>query len=149
MLSVAFNSIAGFDDGSDTPKNYKDVLGHKNQAKWWESMKRHFNAIESRGLWKKVPIFSGRKLAANRWVYTEKDDGTHKSRTVAQGLSKVHGKDFTDSHAPVMTDLAFKLALIIKVLKKLHTGQFDIETAFLYSDFDDEIYMRLPDGYVK
>jgi hypothetical protein len=38
MLSAAFNSISGFDDGSDTPKNYKDVLGHKNQAKWWESM---------------------------------------------------------------------------------------------------------------
>jgi hypothetical protein len=31
---AVFNSIAGFDDGSDTPTNYKDVLGHKNQAKW-------------------------------------------------------------------------------------------------------------------
>jgi hypothetical protein len=48
-----------------------------------------------------------------------------------------------------MTDLAFRLALIIKVLKKLRTGQFDIETAFLYSELDEEIYMRLPYGYVK
>jgi hypothetical protein len=24
MLCAAFNTIAGFDDGSDTPKNYKD-----------------------------------------------------------------------------------------------------------------------------
>jgi hypothetical protein len=29
MISAAFNSIAGFDDGSNTPKSYKDVLGHK------------------------------------------------------------------------------------------------------------------------
>jgi hypothetical protein len=40
MLSAAFNSIAGFDDGSDTPTNCKDVLGHKNKANWWESMKK-------------------------------------------------------------------------------------------------------------
>jgi Reverse transcriptase (RNA-dependent DNA polymerase) len=48
-----------------------------------------------------------------------------------------------------MTDLEFRLALIIKVLNKLRAGQFDIETSFLYSELDKEIYMRLPDGYVK
>jgi hypothetical protein len=48
-----------------------------------------------------------------------------------------------------MLDLAFRLALIIKVLKNLRAGQFYIETAFLYSELDEEIYMRLPDGYVK
>jgi Reverse transcriptase (RNA-dependent DNA polymerase) len=75
---------------------------------------------------------SGRKIVGNRWVYSEKSDGTLRSRTVSQGFSQVPGKDFTDSHAPVMTDLAFRLALIIKVLMKLRTGQFDIETVFLY-----------------
>jgi Reverse transcriptase (RNA-dependent DNA polymerase) len=55
------------------------------------------------------------------------------SRTVAQGFSQEPGKDFTDSHAPVITDLAFRLALMILVPNKLHTVQFDIETAFLYS----------------
>jgi hypothetical protein len=58
MLSAAFITIAGFDDGSDTPKNYKDVFGHKNQAKWWESMKKEINAMESNGVWKIVPLFS-------------------------------------------------------------------------------------------
>jgi hypothetical protein len=30
-----FISVSGFEDGSDTPKTYKDVTGHKNQARWW------------------------------------------------------------------------------------------------------------------
>jgi hypothetical protein len=80
MLSAAFNSIAGFDDGSDTPKKYK---GHKNQAKWWESMTKEFHTMESKKVWKIVPLSSmphGRKLVGNRWVYTEKDDGTYRSR---------------------------------------------------------------------
>jgi hypothetical protein len=34
MIQVAFNCVAGFDDGSDTPKTYKEVLKHMNQAGW-------------------------------------------------------------------------------------------------------------------
>jgi Reverse transcriptase (RNA-dependent DNA polymerase) len=34
-------------------------------------------------------------------------------------------------------------------MMKLCTGQFHIETSFLYSDLDEEIYMRIPDGYVR
>jgi Reverse transcriptase (RNA-dependent DNA polymerase) len=79
----------------------------------------------------------------------KKMDGTLRSRTVAQGFSQVPGKDFTDSHAPVLTYLAFRLALIIHVLMKPRTGQFDIKTAFLYSELDEEMYMRIPEGYVR
>jgi Reverse transcriptase (RNA-dependent DNA polymerase) len=115
-------------------------------------MTKEFNAMEIKGVWNIFPLSSmphGRKLVGNRWVYTEKDDRTYISRTVAQGFSQVPGKDFIDSHPPVMTDLALRLALINKVLKKLRTGQFDIETAYLYSELDEEIYIRIPDGYVK
>jgi hypothetical protein len=124
MLSAAFNSIAGFDDESDTPKSYIDVSGHKNQAKWWDSMEKEFHAMESNRVWSIVPLSSmphGRKLVGNRRFYTEKDDGICSPRTVDQGSSQVPGEDLTDSHAPVMTDLAFRLALIITVLKKLCT----------------------------
>jgi hypothetical protein len=55
----------------------------------------------------------GRTVVGNIWVLTEKYDGTLRSRTAAQGFSEVPGKDFTNSHAPVMTVLAFFLALII------------------------------------
>ena len=107
MLHSAFNMTAGFDDGSDIPKHYKDVLGHKNQKEWWESMKREFAAMESKGVWRIVKMSdlpTGRKIVGNRWVYAEKSDGTKKSRNVAQGFSQVPGKDFQDSHAPVMTE---------------------------------------------
>jgi Reverse transcriptase (RNA-dependent DNA polymerase) len=30
---------------------------------------------------------------------------------------------------------------------KLMEGQFDIETAFLYGDLDEEIWMEFPDGH--
>jgi Reverse transcriptase (RNA-dependent DNA polymerase) len=107
MLDAAFNSVAGFDDGSDTPKSYKDVLKHENQKGWWDPMKEAFLTMYG-----KLSMPPGRKIIGNRWVYNEKDDGNLRSRTVAQGFSKVPGQDFTNSHAPVLTDLAFRLALI-------------------------------------
>jgi Reverse transcriptase (RNA-dependent DNA polymerase) len=116
MIQEAFNSVSGFDDCSDAPKNFKEVLKHKNHAGWWASMKKEFHAMETKGVWEVVLMSSmpaGRKVVGNRWVLTAKDDGTLRSRTVAQVFSQVPGKDFTDSHAPVMTDLAFGLSLII------------------------------------
>jgi hypothetical protein len=43
--------VAGFEDGSDVPKSYKDVIGHRNQDKWWEAMKEEFKAMETKGVW--------------------------------------------------------------------------------------------------
>jgi Reverse transcriptase (RNA-dependent DNA polymerase) len=107
MIQAAFNAVSGFDDCSDTPKNYKEVLKHKNQAGWWASMKNEFHAMETKGVWEVVLMSSmpaGRKAVGNRWVLTANNDGTQRSRTVAQGFRAVPGKDFSDSHAPVMTD---------------------------------------------
>jgi Reverse transcriptase (RNA-dependent DNA polymerase) len=72
-----------------------------------------------------------------------------KEPSVAQGFGQVPGNDFTDSNAPVMTDLALRLALIIFLLMKLGTEQFDIEKAILYSDLNEEIYKGVPKGYVR
>jgi hypothetical protein len=30
----------------------------------------------------------------------------------------------------------------------MEAGQFDIETAFLYGDLEEKLWMDLPDGYV-
>jgi Reverse transcriptase (RNA-dependent DNA polymerase) len=77
---------------------------------------KEYHAMETKGVCEVVLMSSmpaGRKVVDNRWVLTEKDDGTLRSRTVAQCFRQVPGKYITDSHAPVMTDLAFCLVLII------------------------------------
>ena len=76
-----------------------------------------------------------------------KDDGRFRARTVAKGFSQIAGKDFHENFAPVVNDATFHLILVLKALMNLEAGQFDIETAFLYGDLDEEIWMQLPDGY--
>jgi hypothetical protein len=67
------------------------VLKLKNQAGWWASMKKEFLAMESNGVREIVLMYSmpaGRKVVGNRWVLIENDDGTIRSRTVAQASVK-------------------------------------------------------------
>jgi Reverse transcriptase (RNA-dependent DNA polymerase) len=113
--------------------------------------KREFHVMGINGVWNIFPLSSmpyGRKLVCNRWFYTEKDDETHRSWCVAQGFSQVPGKDFTYSHAPLLPVLACRMTLIFKIPKELRSGKIYIDTAFLNSELDEEIYKRLPDGYV-
>jgi hypothetical protein len=45
--------------------------------------------------------------------------------------------------------MTFHLILALNFLFKLDAGQFDIETAFLYGDLQEEIWMTFPDGYTE
>jgi hypothetical protein len=62
MLNDAFNAVADFHD--------KDVVQHKNQKVWWDSMRKEFHAMETKGGWELEPMSSmppGRKVIGNRW----------------------------------------------------------------------------------
>jgi Reverse transcriptase (RNA-dependent DNA polymerase) len=142
--------IANIHDGNPEPKNYHEVKNSKDWKHWWQAMSTEFKNMEDKKVWtiiSKSDLPSGRKLIGNRWVYAVKDDGRFRARTVAQGFSQVPGKDFYENHAPVVNDATFHLVMALKVLLKLESGQFDIETAFLYGDLDEEIWMAIPDGY--
>jgi hypothetical protein len=120
--------------------------------KWWNAMCDEFYNMHSKKVWrfiKKKDIPKGRKLIGNRWVYVQKDDGRYRARTVGKGFSQVPGKDFHENHAPVVHDTTFRFCLCQKLLYKLSARQFDIVTAFLYGDLDEEIYMTFPDGYER
>jgi Reverse transcriptase (RNA-dependent DNA polymerase) len=78
-----------------------------------------------------------------------KMDGRYRARCVAKGFSQVPGKDFQENCAPVIANTTLHLLLVIKTIMKLHAGQFDIETAFLYGKLEEELWMETPDRYTK
>jgi Reverse transcriptase (RNA-dependent DNA polymerase) len=82
-------------------------------------------------------------------VFAQKDDGRFRARNVAQGFTQIPGKDFQEHHSPVVNDTTVHAILVIKISKKLCSGQFDIVTAFLYGELDEILFMALPEGYLQ
>ena len=54
--------------------------------------------------------------------------------------------DYTDNFAPVAHDVSYRIALARMMVEKLDSLVMDVETAFLYGDIKEEIFMKSPVG---
>jgi hypothetical protein len=138
-------------DGNPDPKSFLEAQSSDDWPNWREAMAVEFKAMHEKQVWtiiRKSDIPSNRKVIGNRWVYVQKDDGRFRARTVAQGFTQVPGKDFQENHSPTLNPTTLHTVLILKLIMGLEAGQFDVETAFLYGELEEKLYMDLPDGYI-
>ena len=70
----------------------------------------------------------------------------HLARLVMLGYSQIPGVDYTDNFAPVAHEVYFRIALARMMVEKLDSLVMDVETAFLYGEIDEEIFMKSPIG---
>ena len=71
---------------------------------------------------------------------------TYRARLVALEYRQIPGVDCTDIFAPVAHDVSFRIALARMMVEKLDSLVMDVETAFLYGEIDEEIFMKSPVG---
>ena len=65
---------------------------------------------------------------------------------MALKYSQIPGVDYTDNFAPVAHHVSFRIALAKMMVEKLDSLVMDVETAFLYGDIEEEIFMKSPIG---
>jgi hypothetical protein len=97
---------------------------------------------------KRKDIPHDRRLIGCRWVLKIKRDGVYRSRLCGLGYSQIPGIDFKDHYATVTNDTTFRIMLTIMLKKKLEFRIIDVETAFLYGELKEDIYMKCPDGLI-
>lgn len=90
-----------------------------------------------------------RHLIGMKWVFMTKVDKRLRARLVVLGYRQVLGLDYVDNHAPVVADATLRIILLVKMTRNLKLATVDIETAFLESDLEEEIYIKLPRGLDK
>ena len=81
-----------------------------------------------------------------KWVFKVKTDGRYRARLVALGYRQIPGIDFTDLHTPVMSEVTFRILLLMKMSYEWHMTKVDIEKAFLDSPLDEDLYIKVPKG---
>ena len=137
------------------PRTFKEAWNHpdhEEQVNWPNAIKKEFNDMMKQGVWKRIPktyVTKGRTLIGNKWVFKKKKNGIYWARLVALGYSQVPGVDFTENYALVINDITMRVIVVLMLSNEWYGEIIDMETAFLYGELQEEIYMTIPSGLNK
>ena len=144
--------ISAVTSGPTEPKTFQDAWRYpveNERNNWRAAIRKEIRSMINRGAWRKTDrakIPKNRRLIGNKWVFKIKRDGTYRARLVVLGYSQIPGVDYTDNFAPVAHDVSFRIALARMMVEKLDSLVMDVETAFLYGEIDEEIFIKSPVG---
>ncbi|XP_074304226.1 uncharacterized protein LOC141638943 [Silene latifolia] len=98
------------------------------------------------------PLFLDKKVIGNKWVYKVKlrSDGSverYKARLVVLGNKQEVGIDYYETFAPTAKMVTIRVFLAIVASRRWFMHQMDVHNAFLHGDLEEEVYMKLPQGY--
>ena len=97
----------------------------------------------------KIPV--GGNVIGARWVFKWKADKTvkivkAKARLVAKGFKQKYGVDYLETFSPTANAVSKRLLAALACKYNLELLHWDIEQAFLQSELDHEVFMKLPPG---
>ncbi|KAI3680226.1 hypothetical protein L2E82_50551 [Cichorium intybus] len=135
----------------DEPKTFFKA---SQDEKWREAMKREIKALEENGTWSLEQLPDGKKAIDSKWVYKIKykpngEIERYKARLVAKGFTQQEGVDYHDTFAPVAKLVTMRTLLALAVKRDWIIHQLDVNNAFLHGDLNEEVYMKLPQGFSK
>ena len=127
--------VSAVTSGPTEPKTFQEAWHYpieNERERWRIAIRKEIRSM----------IPNNRRLIGNKWVFKIKRDGTYRARLVALGYSQIPGVDYTDNFAPVAHDVSFRIALARMMVEKLDSLVMDVETAFLYGDIEEGIFMK-------
>ena len=149
---VDFAMVGGTDDLHENPTYFNEAWNHEDPQErkhWRDAIKKEFRDMIKNEVWskyKKKDIPNDRRLLGSKWVFKKKKNGVFRARLVALGYNQIPGVDHQDNFAPVVTETTFRLVMIFSMLNDCACEIVDIETAFLYGDLEETIFMKVPEG---
>ena len=134
------------------PKTYAEATRCKSADKWKQAMNEEIQSIQLNDTWKLVDLPKNKQAIGCKWVYKLKLDdkgnvSRYKARLVAKGFSQKYGQDYDEVFAPVARSTTFRILMSIAGVRQYHVKHFDVKTAFLNGNIEEEIYMKQPPGF--
>lgn len=133
------------------PMTYEEATNSTEAAQWVGAIQNEFKAHEENNTWRLVKRTPEMRLIDSKWVFRVKKDADGKShrfkaRLCARGFQQKEGIDFKETFSPVIRYDSLRVLLAIIAAKNLEVMQFDVQTAFLYGELEETIFMAIPEG---
>ena len=118
-------------------------------------MVEEMQSIEKNGTWEMVDLPNEKKNAINfKWVFKTKfaPNGSiqkHKARLAAKEYAQQQGIDFEETFSSVARFETVRTILALAAELRWLVYQFDVKSAFLNEDLQEEVYVTQPEGFIK
>ena len=134
------------------PGSYQEARQSKHAKIWDGAMSAEVEGLIRAGTFTlavKIPV--GCNVIDARWVFKWKADETGKivkakARLVAKGFKQKYGVDYLETFSPTANAASMRLLVALACKYNLELLHWDIEQAFVQSELDHEVFMKLPPG---
>lgn len=135
-------------------QSLEEVLDSDEADHWMEAINDELRSLEEKDTWVLVPRTKEQHVITNRWIFRHKfkangEIDRYKARLVIRGCSQKHGIDYEETFAPVVKYNSIRTLLAVSAAKNFKMYQFDVKTAFLHGELEEEIYMEQPCGFAE
>ena len=139
-------------DVESEPGSYQEARQSKHAKIWDGAMSAEVEGLIRAGTFTlavKIPV--GCNVIDARWVFKWKADETGKivkakARLVAKGFKQKYGVDYLETFSPTANAASMRLLVALACKYNLELLHWDIEQAFVQSELDHEVFMKLPPG---
>ena len=139
-------------DVESEPGNYQEAQQSKNAKIWEVARSAEIEGLIRAGTFTlavKVPV--GCNVLDARWVFKWKADETRKivkakARLVAKGFKQKYGVDYLETFSLAAIAASQRLLVALACKYNLELLHWDIKQAFVQSELDHEVFIKLPPG---
>jgi len=136
---------------AEAPTKFHEIKFREDASLWYDSMNNELKSLITHNTWTIQPLPPNSTVLPTIWAYKLKRhaDGTifqRKSRLCVQGQHQVKGRDYNESFSPVMSISSHRILLHLAATYDLDAETVDIDSAFVQSDIDCNIYLKPPPG---
>ena len=134
------------------PMSYEAAMTSKYKEVWQKAMATELEGLRATNTFATAEKPPDRKAIGAKWVFKwEWTDHAGlvvkaKARLVAKGYSQVEGVDYLETFAPTPASASIRMLTAFACEHDLDMHHLDAEQAFIQSELDEEIFMRLPPG---
>ena len=130
------------------PNTYEEAM--KSEC-WKKAIDEELNSLKSNNTWSKpteVPR-NQRQIINSKFIFKIKRSpegkvDRYKARLVAQGFTQIKGINYEDTYSPVVRKETLRFLINYATENNLMIHHMDVDTAFLNSKLDEEIFIKLP-----
>ena len=115
-------------------------------------MDEEINALEKNSTWEIIDVPNNKKTLGCKWLFNikykpDRNIDMFKARLVSKGYTQIYGIDYMETFSLVEKMTIVRILISFAACKHWNLYQYDVKSAFLHGDLEEEVYMDLPPGY--